>query len=299
MVTVLTPTYNRANTLCKLYSSLLQQTSFDFEWLIIDDGSTDDTEYLVKEFKSNKFPINYFKKKNGGKHTALNYSHQYINGETVIIVDSDDHLTTDAIKTINKDWYKFKKDLSIAVLSYQKKNEVGEILSEKSEEPYKIDDDINYRVNNNIKGDRCEVVRSSVFISYKFPEFENEKFIGEGWLWTNIARKFKTVYINEAIYNCEYLHGGLTKSGRLFRMNNSLGMMENCKVYFESPVRKKVRLKEFVLYGMYMLCSKKKMTNSLRDSSHPWAIVAVFPFSCALYLFWKNKYGFTKSNKDE
>lgn len=298
MVTVLTPTYNRKSTLPKLYESLLRQTSFDFEWLIIDDGSTDGTEQLVKGFKTDKFPIHYHKKKNGGKHTALNYSHHFIAGETVVIVDSDDYLTNDAIETICKDWEQFKTDDSIAVLSYQRKNERGQALSVSCDEMYKIDDDINYRVNKNIVGDRCEVIRISTFVSFKFPEFEHERFIGEGWLWTNIARRFKTVYISNPIYNCEYLEGGLSKSGRLFRMNNPLGMMENCKVYFDKPVCLRVRLKTMLLYGMYMFCSDRRLKQSIANSSHTWKIIAMLPLSYALYTYWKKKFGYNKSIRE-
>lgn len=298
MVTVLTPTYNRENTLSKLYESLLRQTSSDFEWLIIDDGSTDGTEHLVKRFETDKFPIYYHKKKNGGKHTALNYSHQFISGEVVVIVDSDDYLTNDAIETICKDWERFKTDSSIAVLSYQRKNERGQALSVSCDEMYKIDDDINYRVNNNITGDRCEVIRTSTFVSFRFPEFDNERFIGEGWLWTKIAHRFKTVYISNPIYNCEYLEGGLSKSGRLFRMNNPLGMMENCKVYFDKPVCLRVRLKTMLLYGMYMLCSDRPLKQSIANSSHPWKIIAMLPFSYALYIYWKKKFGYNKPNRE-
>lgn len=298
MITVLTPTYNRENTLPKLYKSLLRQTSFDFEWLIIDDGSTDHTQQLVQSFKTDKFPIHYHKKKNGGKHTALNYSHQFIAGEVVVIVDSDDYLIETAVETINRDWEKFKNDSSIAVLSYQRKNEQGQALSQTCDEMYKIDDDINYRVNKNITGDRCEVVRTSTFVAFKFPEFDNERFIGEGWLWTGIARKFKTVYISNPIYNCEYLEGGLSKSGRLFRMNNPLGMMENCKVYFEKPVCLRVRLKTMLLYGMYMLCSDRPLKQSIANSSCPWKITAMLPFGYALYIYWKKKFGYNKPNRE-
>ena len=99
-ITVFTPTYNRAYILPKLYESLKKQTCMNFEWLIIDDGSTDDTSEVVKTFKTDKFPILYYYKKNGGKHTAMNYSHPYINGDLLFIVDSDDVLTNDAIETI-------------------------------------------------------------------------------------------------------------------------------------------------------------------------------------------------------
>ena len=96
-LTVLTPTYNRAYTLTKVYESLAKQTKQNFQWLIIDDGSSDGTEELIMSFPKTGFELEYHKKSNGGKHTALNYSHQFIKGEMVVILDSDDYLTDDAI----------------------------------------------------------------------------------------------------------------------------------------------------------------------------------------------------------
>ena len=166
MITILTPTYNRAKLLKPLYDSLCNQTSFDFEWLIVDDGSTDDTSEIVKTFKTDKFPILYYYKKNGGKHTAMNFSHPYINGDLLFIVDSDDVLTNDAIETITKDWLRFGKDDKIAMLSYTIKQSNGELISKGKVGEFYIDNDINYRVNKNVSGDRCEVVRSDVFNAY-------------------------------------------------------------------------------------------------------------------------------------
>lgn len=119
-LTVLTPTYNRAYTLTKVYESLAKQTKQNFQWLIIDDGSSDGTEELIMSFPKTGFELEYHKKSNGGKHTALNYSHQFIKGEMVVILDSDDYLTDDAIETIQRDWLKFKNDKRIAGMSYMK-----------------------------------------------------------------------------------------------------------------------------------------------------------------------------------
>ena len=87
LITIITPTYNREECLKKCWDSLCQQSFTRFQWLIIDDGSNDKTEEVVKGFIENsKFQIEYHKKKNGGKHTALNYSHPYIKGKYVAIL---------------------------------------------------------------------------------------------------------------------------------------------------------------------------------------------------------------------
>ena len=102
-ITVFTPTYNRAYTLERLYKSLLNQTSYDFEWLIVDDGSTDNTSELIKSFQNNQlFDVRYYKQGNGGKHVAINKGVELAEGELFFIVDSDDYLTDDAIAITKK-----------------------------------------------------------------------------------------------------------------------------------------------------------------------------------------------------
>lgn len=101
-ITVFTPTYNRGNLLRCVYESLQKQTYKDFEWVIVDDGSTDETERIVTELKNEaKFPIIYKKKKNEGKHIAINEGCCLARGEWFFIVDSDDYLTDDALDAVN------------------------------------------------------------------------------------------------------------------------------------------------------------------------------------------------------
>ena len=121
-LTILTPTYNRNLLLQQLYDSLCRQTDFNFQWLVIDDGSTDGTDKFFKNIQTNSFPIEYHWKENGGKHTALNYAHSYIKGKLVMIVDSDDYLSPDAVEVINRDWKKYSHIPDLAVLCYLKES---------------------------------------------------------------------------------------------------------------------------------------------------------------------------------
>ena len=101
MISIITPTYNRADLLPRVFDSLQKQTSKDFEWLIIDDGSSDNTDEVVNTFTTTDFNIYYYKKENGGKHTALNYGISRAKGDYILIVDTDDYLTENAIEFIN------------------------------------------------------------------------------------------------------------------------------------------------------------------------------------------------------
>lgn len=290
-LTILTTSYNRAKLLSKLYASLIKQTLYDFEWLIIDDGSNDNTKEYVASLPQNPFPIRYYYKENGGKCRAINFAHDKIQGQYVFFVDSDDVLTADAVEVILKDWQRYDQEPNIAVLSYKKGGRDGRAISEEVQgADYYIDDDIHYRVNQGVGGDRAETLRTDILRKYPFPEFVNEKFMSEGWLWNNIAKKYKTVYRMYTVYICEYLAGGLTKSGRVLRMKSPQGMMENCKSFFQKDTCIKIQLKEMLLYCVYALCSPNKLLYDIKNSGRPWKIIMMMPFGYGLYCYWNNKY---------
>ena len=104
-ITVITPTYNRCKTLHRVYNSLVSQTYKDFEWLVIDDGSTDDTKELIQNYiKENKIDIRYYSQENQGKHMALNKAMQLIDSEYITVIDSDDEFLPNAFEVFLKYW---------------------------------------------------------------------------------------------------------------------------------------------------------------------------------------------------
>lgn len=290
VVTVLTPTYNRINTLPKLFDSLCEQTNQKFQWLVIDDGSTDETEQYFESLPRTRFDIEYHKKTNGGKHTALNASHAFIKGEVVVIVDSDDYLLPDAIEFISEEWPRYRDRDDICGMSYFKGFEDGTHLSVEADEDFYIDDDISYRVNHSFSGDRCEVTRTDLFKKYPFPVFEGERFISEDMLWNTLAMNYKTVYRNKLIYICEYLEGGLSKSGRKLRLQCPNSMMTVTKTYLIDRVRLKRRIKATWLYICYALCGKTSISEIVKGSGQPFLTATQLPFGIALYLYWAKKY---------
>ena len=283
-VTILTPTYNRANHLKKCYESLKMQICQDFEWLIIDDGSTDETKDTIKPFLSEtEFHVEYHVKKNGGKHTALNYSHDFIHGRYTIILDDDDTLTPDAIETIKHYWEKYNENKEIWCLSFQKLLNGKPVQLFDKEET--ISNHISFRIVSNRPFDCAEVMRSDIFKSYFFPEFAGERFIGEDCMWTTLALCYDTVYIRKGIYNCEYLEGGLTKSGRKFRLKSPNGGMFRSNIYLESRFSLKLRIKHAVLYDIYAFASKD-VHGSLKKSNSKGLCRLVLPAGFLVYKKW-------------
>lgn len=208
-VSICTPTYNRAHCLEKLYNSLVNQTSKDFEWLIIDDGSKDETREKVEYFiNQKKIDVKYFYKNNGGKHTAINEALKYATGEYFFIVDSDDYLKSMAVSFIIDKFNGLSSDF--AGIAFLKEFENGNLVGTTFKGNY-LDATSLERSKFKIQGDKAEVFFTELLRKYPFPVFENEKFLTEAIVWNRIAHDgYKIRWYNESIYVCQYQTDGLS-----------------------------------------------------------------------------------------
>lgn len=209
IITIFTPTYNRGYILSNLYESLKRQTCKNFEWLVVDDGSTDNTSELFRKWIHNAdFPIRYFRQENSGKHVAINLGVQKAAGELFFIVDSDDCLEDFAIEYILAYSETIREDC--AGLCFHRcsmdRHIIGSPFPQKIMFATSLDMSYKYKV----KGDRAEVFRTDILRNYAFPTFKNENFIPEALIWNRISMKHKLLFVDEAIYLCEYLPDGLT-----------------------------------------------------------------------------------------
>lgn len=290
---ILTPSYNRAYIITKLYESLMRQTSDDFRWYIVDDGSADNTAEIVKGFSCNHFEIVYIKKDNGGKHTALNEGLKHIHEELTFIVDSDDYLANDAVETIVNDWRTYRTDPTVGGLSYYKLHENGEVVGQKydSSDAF-VDTYTNIRVNQAVTGDKAEVYRTDVLKAHPFPEFPGEKFLSEAIVWNAIAKAgYKLAFIGKGIYFCEYLPDGLTSSGRKYRLQTPLGTMEHAKSFLYSQVKFQYIMKYMLLYAATRFFSKVTAKEAYRNlENYKASFIVCFLPGALLALFWKIKY---------
>lgn len=212
-ITVFTPTYNRKDLIDRLYQSLLQQTQKNFEWLVVDDGSSDDTENFFVKLSSmeHPFPIRYIKQNNGGKHRAINNGVNNALGELFFIVDSDDYLTENAIEKINQWITTLDNSHKWAGISGLRGFSKNSVVGQHSDFSY-IDAKNNERRKYNLLGDKAEVYFTDVLKQHPFPEIPGENFISEEIVWNAIARDgYYLRWFNEIIYICDYLEGGLTK----------------------------------------------------------------------------------------
>ena len=222
--TVFTPTFNRKELLEKLYKSLQKQTFKDFEWLIVDDGSTDGTKEKVEEFLSEKkLEIKYYFKENGGKQRAYNFATEKANGELFICLDSDDEYVENGLEIILKYWKKYEKNSDIAGMGYLSTYPNREIIGSSFPEKEMISTQFEIYNKYVVKGDKGVMFRTEIIKKYKFPVFEDEKFITEAVVYNRICEKYKMVYVNEKIEIKEYQEDGLTAKYNNLLLRNPKG----------------------------------------------------------------------------
>lgn len=209
-LTVFTPTYNRALTLERAYQSLEAQTNKQFVWLIIDDGSTDNTSVVVDKIqKKASFPIEYHQKENGGRHTAVNYSYQFLRTKYVVTLDSDDELLPDAVESMLRTWSSIPEseyDRFWCVSGREMYAHNGEMVGQ----PYP--EDINLykgkkqrRMIMKYPGEKHCCRKVAIHVQYPFPEFSDTKFITENVVWGKINRRYDQYCVND-IYGKYYVN---------------------------------------------------------------------------------------------
>ncbi|MGO5325748.1 glycosyltransferase family 2 protein [Collinsella sp. LCP19S3_C6] len=292
MITVFTPSYNRAYTLPRLFGSLQRQTCSDFEWLIVDDGSTDGTAELCEEFaKEARFPLRYVRQENFGKHVAINRGAIEANGEWFFIVDSDDYLPPDSIE-INKGYLsQISGDARFAGVSGVRARAdgswiIGQGLSlkdvdsqvlERFSREYIDATSQDYRVKFRMPGDRAEVVRTSLVRKYPFPWFEGERFVSEYYLWQSISEEgLKFRWFNKPSYCGDYLADGLTTNVRAVFLKSPLGrsFIDNFTIGSHAPLSMKIR--SAVNYMRYGRLGGKTIPMLLRQANNkPFALLGL------------------------
>lgn len=288
MITVLTPTFNREGVLRSLWDSLQKQTVKDFEWLVVDDGSTDGTKNLITQLQEKSdFPIRYIYKSNGGKHTALNVGIQTICSELTFIVDSDDCVTDDAVESILKIHKKYRSQNNICGYAFLRAFPDGKVNGKKFNVDEKIGSYIDVRVNGDDTGaDKAEVFKTHCLKEFPFPEYPNEKFLGEDLVWVRMARKYEMVHINKAIYVGNYLEDGLTNNRRKHNIASPIGCMHRAEEFMESDLKTRYRIKGGLQYIVYGRFAGVKVVNLIRKSRHKILATVCIPGGLLLYARW-------------
>lgn len=257
-ITILTPTYNRASLLPRLFDSLLRQTNKDFEWIVVDDGSTDDTRDVVANLKEKcggAFPMGYVYKANGGKHMAINIGAERARGELLFIADSDDLLTDDALETVENSWHDISDDKSFAgIAGLDITMDTREVIGSGLPQEHIDCNAIDIRYRHHVTGDMKEVFRTEVLREFPFPEFAGERFCPEQLVWFRMARRYRLRYINKPIYIADYQPDGITAGITRARMRNPSASMLTYAELTECPVPFLVKVKAAINFWRFWHC---------------------------------------------
>lgn len=259
MITIFTPTYNRAHLLPRLYDSLCKQTYVDFEWIIVDDGSKDNTEEVVRDFINlQKIKIQYFKQENGGKHRAINRGVKEAKGELFFIADSDDMLPVNALENVSRTYENIKDDNAFAGVCGLDGTFEGKVIGSGLPKDIIDSTSIAVRFKLGITGDMKEVFRTEVLKEFPFPEIKGECFCPEALVWNRIATKYKLRFFNQIIYLAEYQNDGITAGIVRARMKSPLAsMMTYAEMAYNKDVPIIARLKAAINYWRFYLCTKQ------------------------------------------
>ena len=293
LLTIFTPTFNREHLLPKLYNSLKNQTDLNFIWLVVDDGSTDQTTKLFQEWKNEGIiNIEYHKTPNRGKPSAINFSIDKCRTELWVCVDSDDYIDCDAVRCILRDYQNLKKNPDCCGLIANMHDFEGKIFGGKqlpTALDYIRDCDIRYRYH--IDSDLVRIFRTSFLKNIRYPIIENEKFIGESYLYERLNGLY---YIcRECLYFAKYREDGLTANYLMLHIKNPKGYKLLKQSVMTQPKPLWYQFRGAIMYvAACFLCDDRSIIFS---SPRPILTFFAYPFGCLAY--YSKYHKLRKSNK--
>lgn len=282
-LTVITTTYNRAYCLHQVYESLKRQTSKDFIWLIVDDGSKDNTEDLVRGWiDEGLVSIEYYFKENGGMHTARNAAYEKVNTLLNVIIDSDDWMTDDAVESIVDFWNRNGADCFSGIISnnISKKGELigsplpGNVKSCKCYELFE---------KYGVKGDKKLIFRSELTKLYPYPEFPGEKFYPASYKFYLLDQHYDMLLMNKCTCVVDYNEDSMTY--------NKFAQYKSCCNGFSHYRNEMIRLSrnpKYICKQMIHYVAESKLAHKkgiIKNSSKPMCALIVYPIGVLYYIF--------------
>jgi glycosyltransferase involved in cell wall biosynthesis len=275
--TVFTPTYNRAHTLHRVFESLLQQTFTDFEWLIVDDGSTDDTAAIVEQYKETAtFPIRYFFQPNQGKHIAFNKGVNEANGAFFLTFDSDDACIPMALALYQQHWKAIEDKKSFCGVTARCLDQNGRPLSKKHLPPILDVNSLDLRYKYGIREEMWGFTRTDILRGFPFPENIKNSWVPENIVWSEVGRRYKTRFIDTPIriYYTNEAHGSVVTANRVSRKTNDAGRImyyayainNELHYFFDAPI---LVSKLFIQYIRVSLKEKIPIRSQLKKIEKP------------------------------
>lgn len=304
--TICIPTYNRSHLLGRSLSSLENQSFRNFEVIIIDDGSTDDTEITtISYINSSPLNIQYYKKDNGGKHTALNLALEKARGEFFIILDSDDVLLPTALERMNKLWnnipVEVKEDFC-GVLGRCRIIGTNKTVGKSFRVGKTSLSYIDFHYISGPYGDCCECIKTSILNEYRFPVFSGERFMAEAYVTDQIGLRYRLLCADEVFKEVEYLENGLTKNMLTHRLRSIQGTITRfvnliTQVFPNTrediPYRVKIRI--WSNYWRFVFHDKSKKAERIKLKQH--GVFSIVGLGVGTLLFLTDSYRLRNGGK--
>lgn len=291
VLTVFTPAYNRARTLIRTYESLKKQTCKEFIWLIVDDGSADNTKELAEKWMSeeNNFQIQYIYKENGGMHTAHNTAYRNIHTELNTCIDSDDAMSPEAVEKILKKWKEVKDKGYAGIIALDADMLTGEILGKGFPADMQETTVAGYYAAGG-KGDKKLIYRTDIINQYpEYPVFEGEKYISLSYKYRLIDQDYKMAVLDDIVCLVEYQPDGSSNTMIHQYYKNPKGFAYWRKIRMQYPDSKKRVFIDCIHYVAESRIAGNK--HYIKESPEKMLTVLAIPAGIVLekMIIWKNK----------
>lgn len=283
-LTVFTPTFNRAYCLGKCYESLKRQTNKDFIWLIIDDGSTDNTKDLVSNWQTeNLMDIQYIWQENQGMHGAHNTAYDQIKTELNVCIDSDDYLPNDAVEKILRMWEREGSENVSGLIGLDSFSD-GTVIGSKLPDKLKTSTLFDLYYKYGVTGDKKLVYRTDLTKDFPYPIFDNEKYVGLAYKYYKLDQEYEMLLMNDVLCHVEYLPDGSSLNMIKQYRKNPKGFAFYRKELMQLPFANcRFKFKQAVHYVSSTLLSKEY--NILRETPYKTLTTLAFPFGVLLFVF--------------
>ena len=293
-ITIYTPTYNREHLLPRVYESLCRQTCKNFYWMIIDDGSTDNTRELVQSWIDiGNIEIEYVYKDNGGVHTARDLAYEKVDTELIMGIDSDDWMPDDAVENILDLWKKHGGDKYAGIFAPVSlpNGQHSPGFPKAKALSYQ---DLTYKYK--YKGDKQTILRSDIIKSIpKSPVFEGENLVGEGYKWIQLPDDKPFLLLDKPTLIVDYQDNGYSKTARKSFFLNAQGFRASHCRHITHSKYLLPRIKGHIGYIIYSLYLKDK--GIIKNSPKPWGTIFFFPLGVAGYIYARAKWGKHETTK--
>lgn len=287
LITVFTPTYNRKDLIVNCYESLKRQSSFNFLWLIIDDGSTDNTQSLIKEWQQqdNHFEIRYCYKENGGLHTAFNKGIELADTELFVCIDSDDWMPDNAIEKIEEIWAEIRNLNYVGIIGVDKFSNgkiAGEYFPDNLKEFYLYENLTKYRID----GDKKLIHRTELLKKVApMPSFDKEKFFNPCYMMYQLDQFGKLYVTNECFCIVDYQQDGMSSNIYKQYLSSPRSFAETRKLYLTFPDQPfSFRFRQYVHYTSSCILSRR-IVGGAKEVPSRFLFVTALPLGLLLSVY--------------